>query len=37
MDAASIYAAGHPTLGMPFTYTPFAALVFVGLDARAIS
>lgn len=31
-DASNLYVIRHPTLGMPFTYTPFAALVFAVLD-----
>ncbi len=30
-EASNLYAIRHPQLGMPFTYTPFAALLFEAL------
>jgi alpha-1,2-mannosyltransferase len=33
LDTPNLYETRHPTLGMPFTYTPFAALCFVALAA----
>lgn len=37
-DPINLYETGHPTLGMPFTYTPFAALMFSVLGSlRALT